>query len=121
MAAAQKIRPRHDCPSCHGSGEISDYVPAPFGSGMVRMPSYCRCVEEQMVDDGGDVELALGPDVQVENHGTIMLLRLHTESAQDWVREHVQDPRYFGTALACEPRYCPDVVAGMLADGLTVE
>ena len=35
-----------DCPLCHGSGTLYDWVP--YGMGNVQMPTGCDCVAEQM-------------------------------------------------------------------------
>lgn len=55
----QVIQPKQDCPFCHGTGEVNDLVPAPFGSGNVPMPSLCGCVEEQTDEDTDEVLLDL--------------------------------------------------------------
>lgn len=55
----QVIQPKQDCPFCHGTGEVNDWVPAPFSSGNVPMPSLCGCVEEQTDDDTDEVLLDL--------------------------------------------------------------
>ena len=40
-------------------------------------------------------------DVTIENHGSIILFRLHTDSARDWVDANVsEDHQMFGGALA---------------------
>jgi hypothetical protein len=61
-------------------------------------------------------------DVDLFLHGSINLIRPLTEAAQSWLDEHIddEDAQYFGDALAIEPRYCPDLVQGMLDDGLAV-
>lgn len=55
----QVIQPKRDCPNCHGTGEVDDWVPAPFGHGNIPMPSLCSCVEEQTDDDTDEVLLDL--------------------------------------------------------------
>ena len=35
-----------DCPLCHGTGTLYDWVP--YGSGDIQMPIGCDCVAEQM-------------------------------------------------------------------------
>lgn len=40
-----------DCKFCHGTGEVIDLVPRPFGPGMVQMPSACECTWEETDDD----------------------------------------------------------------------
>jgi hypothetical protein len=60
-------------------------------------------------------------DFSVENHGSIFLLRPHTQSANMWVSEHIpDDAQFFGNAIAIEPRYISDIVAGIQNDGLAV-
>jgi hypothetical protein len=60
-------------------------------------------------------------DASVENHGSITLVRPLTGAAKTWLEENVQeDAQYLGSALAVEPRYVDDLVAGMTGDGLTV-
>jgi hypothetical protein len=61
-------------------------------------------------------------DFQVENHGSIMLVRPLSRAASDWLELHT-DPdssQYWGDALVVEPRYLGDLVAGMQGDGLEV-
>jgi hypothetical protein len=60
-------------------------------------------------------------DVEVENHGSILLVRPLTPVAQDWIAENVGgDPQWWAGAIACEPRYVDDLVAGMADAGLVV-
>ena len=37
---------KENCPLCHGSGTLYDWVP--YGMGNVQMPTGCDCVAEQM-------------------------------------------------------------------------
>ena len=61
-------------------------------------------------------------DVEVENHGSILLIYLLSDAAQDWVEEHVEaeDCQWFGTALAVEQRMAGDLAQGMADAGLIV-
>ena len=61
-------------------------------------------------------------DIQIENHGTIVLIRALTAVGKAWVEEHVEAEawQYLGEAIAAEPRAVPLVINGMLADGLEV-
>jgi hypothetical protein len=60
-------------------------------------------------------------DVQVEYHGSLWLVRPLTGAATAWLRENVAgDAQYFGKALAVEPRYIDDLVAGIIGSGLEV-
>jgi hypothetical protein len=60
-------------------------------------------------------------DAQVENHGTLFLVRPLTEAASDWLDDNVSDDaQYFGGALVVEHRYIAGLVEGMLGDGLNV-
>jgi hypothetical protein len=61
------------------------------------------------------------PDVNVENHGTLFLFRLNTETAQSWAVENVPGATYFAGAVVCEARYARDLAQGMIDDGLMVE
>ena len=62
-------------------------------------------------------------DFQIENHGSIVLLRPLTDAAQAWATEHLSGPetQYFGGAVAIEPRYVGAILEGLSDDGLTVE
>lgn len=61
------------------------------------------------------------PDVSIENHGSIMLFRLLTPAATEFVDEHVsEDAQFFGGALCVEPRYAQDLAEGMIEAGLAV-
>ena len=60
-------------------------------------------------------------DVIVENHGSVFLFQPLTVLAEAWIAEHVADDAMrYADALVVEPRYAPDLAAGMLADGLRV-
>ena len=61
-------------------------------------------------------------DVTIENHGSLMLFRLRTVEAEQWVEAFVSDDaQFFGGALVVEPRYAADLANGMENDGLEVE
>ena len=61
------------------------------------------------------------PDFEVENHGTICLLRPNTTAAKAWVEAKIaDDAMWYARAVVVEPRYLPDIVDGIEADGLTV-
>ena len=68
--------------------------------------------------DGNPVQV----DAEVENHGTIFLVRPLTEAARDWLAENVSnESQWFGAALVVEHRYAADLVDGMIGDGLNVQ
>jgi hypothetical protein len=59
--------------------------------------------------------------LQVEDHGSLWLLRPITEAGRDWLHEHTGDEaQWFGSALVVEPRYVADIVQGMQEEGLAV-
>lgn len=61
------------------------------------------------------------PDVTVENHGTIFLLRPGSLRGERWLQEYVsEDAPTFGKATACEPRFAEAIVEAMQNDGLEV-
>ncbi len=60
-------------------------------------------------------------DVELSLHGSIDLLTPLTPEAQAWMKDNIpDDAQWFGGALAVEPRFAPDIVQGMIDDGLTV-
>jgi hypothetical protein len=63
------------------------------------------------------------PDIIVEQHGSIVILRGVTHAGHAGIEEHVSSEGYqpfgAGTRLA-EPRYVPDIVSGAIDDGLLV-
>jgi len=60
-------------------------------------------------------------DVNIENHGSLVLLRPLTEAASDWLDENIsEDAQHFGGAVVVEPRYVEAIVEGMQNDGLEV-
>lgn len=72
--------------------------------------------------DVDQIRRALGVirDFDVENHGTIFLLRPLTETAREWIEEHIPgDAMTFGDAVVVEHRYINDILTGLHADELT--
>lgn len=65
--------------------------------------------------------MTTGPDVLIENHGSIILFRPLTPDGDAWIENNIgSDAQYFGDALAVEHRYAEDIAEGMMSDGLTV-
>jgi|SRR5579862_1273185 len=62
------------------------------------------------------------PDISVENHGSIFLLRPISSVGQAWLQENViaEETRIFCNAVVCEPRYVIDIVLGARAEGVVV-
>jgi hypothetical protein len=62
------------------------------------------------------------PDISVENHGSIFLLRPITSAGQSWLKENVigEETQIFGNAVVCEPRYVWNIVLGARAEGVIV-
>ena len=62
------------------------------------------------------------PDILVENHGSIFLLRPTSSLGQTWLQENVigEQTQLFGNAVVCEPRYVADIVFGARGEGLVV-
>ena len=70
-----------------------------------------------------DVSTSRAVDFNFENHGSLCLLRQLTQSAVDWVNEHIgQDSGYqpMWPTVVIESRYCDDILEGIAAGGLTV-
>lgn len=62
----------------------------------------------------------VGTDARVENHGSVLLVRPLTDTAREWLKTNT-DGTWFGGALAVEPRYACNLVAGMREQGFSVE
>ncbi len=63
------------------------------------------------------------PDVTVRSEGTLFVLYLHSEAAQQWTRDHVEiaDHMWLGdSAFVCEHWYAKDIAFAMLEAGLKV-
>jgi hypothetical protein len=64
------------------------------------------------------------PDIVVEDHGSIAILRGMTDRGYDWIEANVSSegcqPFGLGARLA-EPRYVPDIIRGACDDGLVVQ
>ena len=62
-------------------------------------------------------------DFVLENFGSIFLLRHRTEAGLIWIYAHVSRAGfqpYYPDNIIIEPRYVPDIIAGIRADGLVV-
>jgi hypothetical protein len=63
-------------------------------------------------------------DFQLENHGSLFLLRPVNLAAQEWMEEHLPmdnpETRFWGDAIVVEPRYIGSIAEGILADGFTL-
>jgi hypothetical protein len=68
------------------------------------------------------VNLQPSPDILVENHGSIFLLRPVSPVGQTWLQENVigEETQLFGNAVVCEPRYVANIVFGSRGEGLVV-
>ena len=61
------------------------------------------------------------PDLVVENHGPIFLLRAETAEGRDWISEHIpSDARRWGRWIVVEHRYIDAIVDGAINDGLEI-
>jgi hypothetical protein len=61
-------------------------------------------------------------DFTVRDEETIMLLFPESEAAREWVEEHLPDDCLtWAGAVVIEHRYVPDILAGIVTDGLTIE
>jgi hypothetical protein len=62
------------------------------------------------------------PDLEIQNEGSIFLLRPTTDKGARWIGEHTdpENRQFFGDALVVEHRYIEGIVVGAQADGLRV-
>ncbi len=76
-----------------------------------------------MTDPNKQSDNSPTPDFEVQNHGSIFLLRPLTPTATSWVDEHIGSDNgyqpYYPTVVV-EHRYIADIVAGIQSDGLAV-
>ncbi|QXN71178.1 hypothetical protein RCDURKIN_122 [Rhodobacter phage RcDurkin] len=62
------------------------------------------------------------PCFSVENHGSVFLIRAHTDDATaqlQLMKEEDEDLQFFGSALAVEPRYVEQVIEQLRGAGFT--
>ena len=60
-------------------------------------------------------------DVEVIDHGTIVLFRPLTDACRAWIDDNVEEEAmWFGGALAVEHRYAPYLIEGMVDNGLSL-
>jgi hypothetical protein len=63
-------------------------------------------------------------DFQLENHGSLFLLRALSSAAKDWMGEHLPidnpETQFWGDSIVIEPRYVAPIVDGILADRLAL-
>ena len=58
----------------------------------------------------------------VEDHGTIVLIRPHTDDVAGWLYENVDDEaQWFGKALVVEPRYVEALVHALVEEGFAAQ
>lgn len=62
------------------------------------------------------------PDIRIENHGSVVLLRPVSGAATNWMEDHLPaDAQRWGDAVVVEPRYVQPILDGMMNDGLVVQ
>ena len=60
-------------------------------------------------------------DAEFSDHGSLWLVHLYSEAAQDWVASNVSDDaQWLGATLVVEPRYVANLAEGMADAGLAV-
>jgi hypothetical protein len=58
----------------------------------------------------------------VENHGTIVLVRPHTPDVRAWLEEHTdEEAQWFGGALVVEPRYLEALYLALVEEGYAAQ
>jgi hypothetical protein len=70
----------------------------------------------------GAVDLQPSPDLLLENHNSVFLLRPASPIGQAWLEENVigKETQLLGNAVVCEPRYVANIVFGARGEGLLV-
>ena len=58
----------------------------------------------------------------VEDHGSIVLIRPLSSDVQAWIEENVDpEAQWFGGALVCEPRFAEDIVHALAEEGFALQ
>ena len=64
------------------------------------------------------------PHFELENHGSLCLLRPLNPVATDWMQEHLPmdnpETQFWGSAIIIEPRCLGPIVDGIIGDGLVL-
>jgi hypothetical protein len=64
------------------------------------------------------------PDFELENHGSLFLLRPLNSAAKEWMEENLPmnnpETQFWGSAIVIEPRYVAPIVDGIIGEGLAV-
>ena len=64
----------------------------------------------------------MSTDFELQNEGSLYLLRPLTGQAAEWIEEHIEQNRQmFGTAVVVEHRYVADIVRGIADAGLELD
>ena len=64
----------------------------------------------------------MSEDLELQNEGSLYLLRPLTGEAVEWLDEHIEHNRQmFGTAVVVGHRYIADIVRGIRDAGLEVD
>lgn len=62
------------------------------------------------------------PDIQIVNHGSILIFVPGTDAGREWLGENIAtDAMRWAGGVVVEPRYAVDIFNGAMADGLRVE
>jgi len=62
------------------------------------------------------------PDLYVENHGSLFLVRPVTREGTEWLADTApDDAQFMGNAMAVEPRYIAGVIEAAQANGIEVQ
>jgi len=60
-------------------------------------------------------------DIWILPQGTMALVRPLTKKASEWISQHLHDhSQWFGPAFLIDQHYIPNLLDGMIADGLQV-
>jgi hypothetical protein len=65
----------------------------------------------------------MNPDILVSEYGSIVSLRPCTAAGRAWMKDNLQAEhwQWIGRSLHVDRRVAPDIIDGMLGDGLSVE
>ena len=84
---------------------------------MLRLKAFGPSCHE--VSDGNTTGGPKMPDYQIDNYGSVFLFTPMNGPARQHLKDHT-DGQWFGSSLAVEHRYAPNLASALQDDGFTV-
>lgn len=109
QARAMKVESAVLAPTLAAANEYQSEAYAIDAIGNVIVPAAAAAVAQPIAEVG---------QFQLENHGSLFLVRPLNDAAREWLqRTAPEDAQFMGEAMAVEPRYVQGVTDAIEADG----